>query len=57
MSREERLKEAFELGKEMIKNYTFEKYCKLMDLCSDDIFYSDGDDNDFYIEDEHFIYE
>lgn len=55
--RDKRLHEAYELAKDMIKEYTFEKYCKLMELCGDDIFYSDGGNNDFYIEDDHFIYE
>ena len=56
MSREKRLIKALELAKEMTNNYTWDKYCELLDLCADDIFYSDGDNNDFYIEDEHFVY-
>ena len=56
MSREKRLAKVLELAKEMTNNYTWDKYCEMLDLCDDDIFYSDGDNNDFYIEDEHFIY-
>ena len=55
--RDKRLQEVYKLAKDIIKEYTFEKYCKLIELCGDDIFYADGEDNDFYIEDDHFIYE
>lgn len=56
-TREARLLKVYALANEICKNYTFEKYCDMLDLCKDDIFYSDGEDNDFYIEDEHFVYE
>jgi len=57
MNREERLNKAYEIAIEISKNYSFKKYQELMDICGEDIFYSEGNDNDFYIEDDHFIYE
>lgn len=53
-SREQRLEMALELGAELIKSYSFEKYQRLMEICKHDIFYCDGENRDFYIEDEHF---
>lgn len=57
MDRNTRLQKVLELANDIRKNYTWDKYCKLIELCADDIFYSDGEENDFYIEDEHFYYE
>lgn len=38
MTREARLLKVYALANEICKNYTFEKYCDMLDLCKDDIF-------------------
>lgn len=55
-SKEQRLELALNLAKELVKKYSRERYTILLDICKDDIFYCDGTENDFYIEDERFIY-
>jgi hypothetical protein len=56
MNREARLEKMFALAKELTKEYTYEKKREMTDLCQDDIFYSEGENNEFYIEDDFFIY-
>lgn len=56
MTREKRLEKAYKVAYELTKHYTFENYIKLMRLCQDDIFYCEGEDNDFYLEDDHFTF-
>jgi len=44
---------------DLIKNYTFDKYCELYDMCAEaGLFWSektDGDTFEFWIEDSHWI--
>lgn len=55
------MKEALEIANKLIKNYTFELYNKLYDVCAENgLFFAeerDGESLEFWIEDEHFICE
>lgn len=55
------MKEVFEIANKLVKNYTFELYCKLYDMCEEKgLFFAeerDGEVFEFWIEDEHFICE
>lgn len=55
------MKEVFEIANKLVKNYTFELYCKLHDMCEEKgLFFAeerDGESFEFWIEDEHFICE
>nr|DAH45600.1 MAG TPA: hypothetical protein [Caudoviricetes sp.] len=56
-----KMKEVFEIANKLVKNYTFELYCKLYDMCEEKgLFFAeerDGESLEFWIEDEHFICE
>ena len=55
------MKEAMQIANKLIKNYTFELYCKLYDVCAENnLFFDeqrDGNTLEFWIEDEHYICE
>ena len=55
------MKEALEIANKLIKNYTYELYSKLYDVCAENgLFFAeerDGESLEFWIEDEHFICE
>lgn len=56
MTREERLEKALEVAEDLSRHYTHERYSMLLTICGDEVEFSEGNENDFYVEDERFHY-
>ena len=71
MTRDKMINNLMAMAKEMVKNYTWDKYCAIIDTCTDwnrdhedeeifvcDICEADGyEGNGIMVEDDYFLYE